>query len=122
MKTLSALAVGLTMALWSQPASAYVMQVVTTAPVAASLDDENASSVEDAVESAIRDVLSHAIAFTPTVVRLEDAQIIGERLYLVLLIADEEGEATMDGLSQRSTGYLSTTQWRKPPINTRTSE
>jgi hypothetical protein len=53
---------------------------------------------------------------------LEDAQIIGERLYLVLLIADEEGEATMDGLSQRSTGYLSTTQWRKPPINTRTSE
>jgi hypothetical protein len=44
------------------------------------------------------------------------------RLYLVLLIADEEGEATMERLTQRSTGYLKATQGKKPPINTRTSE
>ena len=98
MKTLSTVIVGLAIALSAQSAGAYVVQVVTTVPVAKAISAEDTSPLEDAVESAIRDVLDKAIAFTPTVVRIEDARIIGTRLYLVLLIADAEGEATIDGL------------------------
>jgi hypothetical protein len=42
--------------------------------------------------------VDNAIAFRPTVVRIEDARIIGKRLYLVLLLADADGEATIDRL------------------------
>ena len=50
------------------------------------------TQVRNAVEAAIKDVLGHAIAFTPTVVTLENVQIVGDRLYLMLLIADADGE------------------------------
>lgn len=99
MKTLIVIVVGLAIALSTQVAGAYVVQVVTTVPVAAATDAQGTSQLGDAVESAIRDVLSHAIAFTPTVVRIEDARIVGRQLYLVLLIADAEGEATIEGLA-----------------------
>jgi len=99
MKTLTAVIVGLAIALSTQVAGAYVVQVVTTVPVAAATGAQGTSQLGDIVESAIRDVLSHAIAFTPTVVRIEDARIVGERLYLVLLIADTEGEAIIEGLA-----------------------
>jgi hypothetical protein len=99
MKTLIAAIVGLTIALSAQAAGAYVVQVVTTVPVATGTSAEDSSQLGDVVQSAIRDVLSHAIAFTPSVVRIEDARLIGERLYLVLLIADAEGESTIQGLT-----------------------
>jgi hypothetical protein len=99
MKALTAVVVGLAIALSTQVAGAYVVQVVTTVPVAAATGAQGTSQLADVVESAIRDVLSHAIAFTPTVVRIEDARIVGERLYLVLLIADTEGEAIIEGLA-----------------------
>jgi hypothetical protein len=99
MKTLIAAVVGLAIALSTQVAGAYVVQVVTTVPVAAATDAQGTSQFGDVIESAIRDVLSHAIAFTPTVVRIEDARIVGRQLYLVLLIADAEGEATIEGLA-----------------------
>jgi hypothetical protein len=98
MKTLTAVVVGLAIALSTQVAGAYVVQVVTTVPLAASTGAQD-TQLGEVVESAIRDVLSHAIAFTPTVVRVEDARIVGERLYLVLLLADTEGEAIIEGLA-----------------------
>ena len=98
MKTLTAVVVGLAIALSTQVAGAYVVQVVTTVPVAAT-GTQGTSQLGDLVESAIRDVLSHAVAFTPTIVRVEDARIVGERLYLVLLLADTEGEAIIEGLA-----------------------
>lgn len=98
MKTLSAVVAGLAIALSAQVAGAYVVQVVTTVPVALGTNAEDTTQLDDVAVSAVRDVLSHAIAFTPTVVRIEDARLIGERLYLVILIADADGEATMEGL------------------------
>jgi hypothetical protein len=98
MKTLSAVVAGLAIALSAQVAGAYVVQIVTTAPVAPGTRVEDTSQLGEVTVSAIRDVLSHAIAFTPTVVRIEDARIIGERLYLVLLIADADGEVTIEDL------------------------
>ena len=37
-------------------------------------------------------VLEHAVAFTPTVVTLEDARIVGDRLHLLIFLSDEGGE------------------------------
>jgi hypothetical protein len=98
MKTFSAVVLGLAIVLSARVAPAYVVQVVTTASLMDATSGEAKSRLGDAVQAAIRDVLEHAIAFTPTVVRIEDARIIGERLYLVLLIADADGEATLEGL------------------------
>jgi hypothetical protein len=98
MKIFTAVFVGLAIAVSAQAAGAYVVQVVTTAPLAAGLRSEDTAQLDDVVQSAIRDVLSHAIAFTPTVVKIEDARVIGNRLYLVLLIADADGESTIEGL------------------------
>ena len=110
MKTLSAAVVGVAIALSAQVAAAYVVQVVTTVPLAAEVSTEDTAQLGAVVESAVRDVLAHAIAFTPTVVRVEDAHIIGERLYLVILIADAEGEAVIDELATApSTGNESDT-------------
>jgi len=98
MKTLSAVVVGLVVALSAQVAGAYVVQVVTAVPVEKAASAEDTSQLDEVVRSAIRDVLDHAIAFTPTVIRIEDARIVGAQLYLVLLLADAEGEATIGAL------------------------
>jgi hypothetical protein len=100
MKLCIAVVVGLVLALAlsAGPAAAYVVQVVTTVPVAPGTSAGDASKLEDLVASAIQDVMSHVIAFTPSVMRIEDARIIGEKLYLVLFIADTEGESTIESL------------------------
>jgi len=41
-------------------------------------------------------VLRHAIAFTPTVMALQSARVIGNRIYILLLIADGDGEQMME--------------------------
>jgi hypothetical protein len=103
MKTLSAVAVGLAIALSAHVAQAYVVQVVTAVPVTAPTTAGDPLQLDDAVQSAIRDVLHRAIAFTPSVVQIEDARIIGNQLYLVLLLADTDGEAMLDRLD---TGHV----------------
>ena len=40
-----------------------------------------------------------SIAFAPTTVTVQDARVAGDRIYILLLIADEEGEETMKTLS-----------------------
>ena len=102
MKPCIAVVVGLVLVLGlsAGPAAAYVVQVVTTVPVAAGTSAGDASKLGDLVESAIQDVVSHVIAFTPSILRIEDARIIGEKLYLVLLIADTEGESTIESLGE----------------------
>ena len=96
MKTLSAALVGLAIALSAQVAAAYVVRVVTTVPLAAEVSAEDTEQLGAVVESAVRDVLAHAIAFTPAVIRVEEAQVIGQRLYLVLLIADAQDQAAIE--------------------------
>ena len=67
---------------------------VTTAAI------EDRAQLGDALRSAIRDVLDHAIGFTPTVVTLgEKATVVGNRLYILLFLADEDGESTIEALS-----------------------
>jgi hypothetical protein len=96
MKSLLAVIIGLVLAGFAHPASAYVVEITTSIPIARAVDH---AQLKDALEAAIDDVLDHAIAFTPTIVTLQSARVVGDRIYMVLLIADGDGEETMKELS-----------------------
>jgi hypothetical protein len=98
MKALVAVLVGLAVAVSAHVAAAYVVVVATAVPITSAATADR-TQLGNAVQSAIRDVLDHAIGFTPTVVTLQNAKVVGDRLYLLLFIADEDGESTIDTLS-----------------------
>jgi hypothetical protein len=49
-------------------------------------------------------MLKDTITFKPTLVALTDAQVIGERLYFRVLIADEDGERVLSELNGHDGG------------------
>lgn len=71
------------------PALAHVLEAVTSVPTEQAANREQ---LDDAIQAAIDDVVTHAIAFEPTVVSLMDAKVVGDRIYLFVLIADKDGE------------------------------
>jgi hypothetical protein len=95
MKGLVAGVAALILATIASPAMAY-MAVITTSVAVANGADE--AELRSAVESAVTDVLRRAIAFSPTIVTLEKATLVGNRLYLVLFLADEDGETSVSTL------------------------
>ena len=80
----------------ASPAMAYVA-VVTTSIALPNTADE--AQIETALDSAVNDVLAHAIAFTPTVVRLETLRVVADRVYLLLPLADADGEKSIETFS-----------------------
>jgi hypothetical protein len=97
MKSLIAAIIGFTIVTAAGPGTAYVVEVVTSIPVPNSVDDTK--QLEGALEAAIKDVVEHVIAFTPTIIMLEKVRVVGERIYLLLLFADADGEKTMAAFS-----------------------
>jgi len=95
LKRLLAGIIGLAMVAVAQPASAFVAEVATSIPAAAS-DDE--ATLREAVFAAIKDVLKQAIAFTPSLVQLQSLKVVGDRIYLLLLVADPDGEETLKAI------------------------
>jgi hypothetical protein len=89
---IAALAIGVS----ASPARAYVVEVATSIPVA---NIQDAAQLEKAIQSMVDDVLKNAIAFTPTVITLHHARLIGDRIYMLLVIADADGEATIKALA-----------------------
>ncbi len=81
------------------PAGAHVVQATTSLSLT-DVDVHDRPQLEQALKSAVDKVLTDVIAFRPTFVTLTDAQVIGQRLYVRLLIADEEGERTLHDLKQ----------------------
>jgi hypothetical protein len=79
----------------ASPASAYLAEVTTSVAVS---DTDDRAAVQQALMSAVDGVLKEAIAFTPTLVVLTNAAVVGDRLYIRLLIADQEGEKTFNEL------------------------
>jgi ABC-type uncharacterized transport system permease subunit len=75
------------------PASAYVAQILTSIPASSGEGEQ----LEAAVRSAINDVLDHAIAFVPTVIDVREAIVVGDRIYILLLLADDDGAAIVNG-------------------------
>ncbi len=96
MKHLVAVLVALVITAVASPAMAYVVVVTTSIPLPNTADE---AQIETALDSAINDVLAHAIAFTPTVVRLENLRVVANRVYLLLLIADADGEKSIETFS-----------------------
>jgi hypothetical protein len=93
-RRLVALALGLVL-LSGGPASAYLVEVTTSVAID---DVEDQSEIQSAIRGAIDDVLRDAIAFTPTLVVLTSAAVVGDRLYVRLLLADRDGERTYEAL------------------------
>ncbi len=89
MKLIVTTLIGLAVAGFATTASAHVVEVTTSIPVVQGSDD---SELKAAVASAIDDAVHQAIRFTPTVVTLQNVRRVGDRIYLVLLVADQEGE------------------------------
>ena len=87
---------------WGTPASAYVVDVLISIPVASSEGD----ALEDAVRAAVKDVLDHAIAFVPTVVGVLDARVVGNHIYILLLLADDDGAVSMKRLTHAGANEL----------------
>lgn len=98
MKYLLAALTLVSMALFGAPAWAHVVQA-TTSVALADIDMNDKAELAKALKAAVNDMIRSAIAFTPTLVTLTDAQVIGERLYVRVLIADEDGERTLQELS-----------------------
>ena len=92
MKTLVAVAVALALATSAHVASAYVAVVGTDIPIPTAPDAERSARLEEVIWAALRDVLEHAVTFTPTVVTIEDARIVGDRLHLLIFLSDEGGD------------------------------
>src|SRR5216110_3717247 len=64
------------------------------------LDDD--TDLTAALRSAIDDVLSHAVAFSPTFVTVQTARLVGDRVYILLLIGDADGEETIKTMMKSS--------------------
>ena len=96
MKALVVALATLALTMVARPAIAFVVVVTTT--VAAS-DAADETQLQASLDSAIKDVLTRAIAFTPTLVTLEGVRRIGNEIYLVLLIADADGENSLKAFS-----------------------
>ena len=81
---------------WSAtPASAFVVEVTTSVAVA---DADDQRQLKTALQAAVDNVLNDAISFTPTMIVLTHAVLVGDRLYIRLLLADQDGERTFDDL------------------------
>jgi hypothetical protein len=81
--------------LTASPAGAYLIEVTTSVSVE---DTGDQRALQDALLTAVDGVLKKAIAFTPTLIVLTSATLVGSRLYVRLLVADQEGERTFDEL------------------------
>ena len=93
MKRVLATLIGLFTATCVSTASAHVVVLTTSIPAATATDDAK-------LREALDDVVSHAIAFTPTTMTLTNVRRIGARIYLELLIVDKDGEALIRELEQ----------------------
>jgi hypothetical protein len=76
------------------PARAEVIEVSTS--VAADADQ---ATVKTAVERAVAELLGEATTFTPTLVVLTRAVVVGGRLHVRVLLADESGEQSLRALT-----------------------
>ncbi len=96
MKRFLAAIVGLALMASATAAMAYVVAITTSIDLASAADNEQ---LRHSLESAIDDVLHNAIAFAPTVVTVQNARILGDRIYILLLIADADGEKALTLIS-----------------------
>jgi hypothetical protein len=81
---------GLALLTPASPASAYVIEALTSIPAGEAADKP---ALEKAIQAAVDDIATHAVAFKPTIVSLREVKHVGDRIYLFVLIVDAAGEA-----------------------------
>jgi hypothetical protein len=99
MKTLVAVLIGCVITMTAYPAAAYLVVVTTSIPAQSVAND---ADLDAALKSAIDDVVQHVVAFSPTFVTVESARAVGGRVYILLIIGDDEGAATLKVLSDKT--------------------
>lgn len=72
-----------------------LLLVAASAPALAPAESLDQKRRDRTIQAALDYVAAHAVALTPTVVVLLDAKLIGERIFLYILLADREGERTI---------------------------
>ena len=100
MKPVLATIIGLAIAAFATTATAHVVEVTTSIPAVKASDE---AELKEALESVIDDAVNRAIGFTPTIVTLENLRRVGDRIYIVLLIADHDGEELIKALASEAT-------------------
>ena len=83
----------------ASPAAAYVIGALTSISADGTADR---ATLEKAIQAAVDDIATHAVAFRPTVVSLLEAKLVGKRIYLFVLLADAAGEAEIEVLEAAS--------------------
>ena len=86
---------GLATLFTASPAAAYVIEALASIPAGEAADKP---TLEKAIQAAVDDIATHAVAFRPTVVSLLEAKLVGKRIYLFVLLADAAGEAEIEVL------------------------
>jgi hypothetical protein len=79
----------------ASPAAAHVVEVTTHVSLEDARDE---GKLRRALQVAVDDVLKDTITFTPTVVVVTRALVVGDRLYVRLLMADQEGQRTVEDI------------------------
>jgi hypothetical protein len=97
----AALAFMLTTLVIASVASAHVVQVTTTIDIA---DIKSPHDFERALQDAVEDAANGAIAFEPAVVALTGMRIVGDRVLVGVLFADEAGKQMLEALDQGTDG------------------
>jgi hypothetical protein len=90
---------GLALLTTASPAAAYVIEALTSISADVAADK---ATLEKAIQAAVVDVATHAVAFTPTIVSLRGAKLVGSRIYLFVLLADAAGEAELEMMGAAS--------------------
>src|SRR5215510_678785 len=78
-------------------ASAHVVQVTTAIDIA---NLKSPHDFERALQDAVEDAANGAIAFEPAVVALTGMRIVGDRVLVGVLFADEAGKQMLEALDQ----------------------
>jgi len=87
---------GLALLTMASPANAYIVGALTSIRAEDAADN---ATLEKAIRAAVNDVATHAVAFTPTMVSLREAKLVGDRIYLLVLLADQAGEKELEVLN-----------------------
>jgi hypothetical protein len=92
-------ALGLALLTTAGPASAYVVEALIWIPAEEAGDKP---TMEKAIQAAVEDIMAHAVAFTPTMVSLREARVVGDRIYLFVLLTDAAGDAEIEVMRART--------------------
>jgi hypothetical protein len=82
-------------------AAAHVVQVTTAIDIA---DVKSPHDFERALQDAVDEAANEAIGFDPTIVALTGMRVVGDRVLVGILFADDAGKEMLEGLVQGGGG------------------